>query len=661
MNKRYGLPLLGITIATVCMMFSAAAQMQNMSTNVLILSHPPLTGRVGVPYVYQMRASVSDSFAVVWFRGDRDNPPGLTVDSATGLVQWTPTVRGWFEIRLHAFSFPMGHAVQEFHVAVTSGNGIIQGKVTDTLSAGLPGIVIELFQAITPFRDGAPLFSFSTKTDANGNYRIKGIDPGSYKLRAVSYLPNFASQWYDGKTDPNEANTIIVADTPAVTIANFTLRAGPVRMPSFTASGGVSDTASAPIGHAAVFFVRSGFVLNRMTAEEDYRTEFDMAEPADDFRMEGISQHVYKRIADSLGRYSLSLPQGQYIAFAKAPGYMTEFYLEASDFLSASLITLTEDKDSIDFTLSQSPPVVLGSIQGSVYDSSRQVGVRSRIIAWSNQWTISPMGDERRAHVTDTDSTGAFIVADLPPGSYILLALPLGKYAPAFYSTDTVTMRWRMATQIAVNGTAVTGITIYVRPIPGRFSGYASIRGSVQTSSASSASMAGTLVFARAGGVTAGYGVTSAAGVYAVDGLAPGTYTVEVDRLGYQEPTTKSVTVSYTSLGSPVNATADFRITSVTSVESASSSTPLEFRLAQNYPNPFNPSTTIEYSVASTGLVTLRVYNLLGQAVGTLVDAVQAAGTHRVVFEATGLPSGVYFTRLEQAGLVQTRRMILMR
>jgi len=72
-------------------------------------------------------------------------------------------------------------------------------------------------------------------------------------------------------------------------------------------------------------------------------------------------------------------------------------------------------------------------------------------------------------------------------------------------------------------------------------------------------------------------------------------------------------------------------------------SPPQEFVLQQNYPNPFNPTTTIAYSLAQPGHVKLCVYNMLGQHVGTLVDAYQSAGSQAVQFHADNLPSGIYF------------------
>ena len=90
-----------------------------------------------------------------------------------------------------------------------------------------------------------------------------------------------------------------------------------------------------------------------------------------------------------------------------------------------------------------------------------------------------------------------------------------------------------------------------------------------------------------------------------------------------------------------------------------------EFKLFQNYPNPFNPLTRIQYQVASSSHVTLKVYDVLGNEVATLVDEYKPAGSYEVEFQSTvgshQLASGVYFYQLKAGELVQTKKMILLR
>ena len=83
------------------------------------------------------------------------------------------------------------------------------------------------------------------------------------------------------------------------------------------------------------------------------------------------------------------------------------------------------------------------------------------------------------------------------------------------------------------------------------------------------------------------------------------------------------------------------------------------YELEQNYPNPFNPSTQINYNVGEGGLVNLKVYNILGIEVATLVNEYKPAGSYRVSFDGNNLSSGVYIYNLSVNNFTQTRKMIL--
>ena len=86
-----------------------------------------------------------------------------------------------------------------------------------------------------------------------------------------------------------------------------------------------------------------------------------------------------------------------------------------------------------------------------------------------------------------------------------------------------------------------------------------------------------------------------------------------------------------------------------------------KFELNQNYPNPFNPTTTIEYSIPSNGLVNLNVFNAIGEKVGVLVNEFKDAGNYEIVFNSGELTSGIYFYKLQTGNFIETKKMILLK
>lgn len=88
---------------------------------------------------------------------------------------------------------------------------------------------------------------------------------------------------------------------------------------------------------------------------------------------------------------------------------------------------------------------------------------------------------------------------------------------------------------------------------------------------------------------------------------------------------------------------------------------PEDFELRQNYPNPFNPSTTIVFALPKAVKVQLRIYDVLGRTVATLVNEQMQAGQYEIKFEARGLPTGLYFYRIQAEKFVETRKMLLVK
>jgi len=96
-------------------------------------------------------------------------------------------------------------------------------------------------------------------------------------------------------------------------------------------------------------------------------------------------------------------------------------------------------------------------------------------------------------------------------------------------------------------------------------------------------------------------------------------------------------------------------------VEQSNLNVPKEFQLQQNYPNPFNPTTTIEFALPKQSNVTLKLFDILGREIATLVDAELESGVHKINFDGKHLASGIYFYRIHADGFLKTKKLMLLK
>ena len=99
----------------------------------------------------------------------------------------------------------------------------------------------------------------------------------------------------------------------------------------------------------------------------------------------------------------------------------------------------------------------------------------------------------------------------------------------------------------------------------------------------------------------------------------------------------------------------------ISGIQNNKNELPKVFHLNQNFPNPFNPTTKIDYQIPELSFVTLKVYDVLGNEISSLVNEEKVAGTYAVEFDGTSLPSGIYFYKLQAGDFVETKKMVLMK
>ena len=96
-------------------------------------------------------------------------------------------------------------------------------------------------------------------------------------------------------------------------------------------------------------------------------------------------------------------------------------------------------------------------------------------------------------------------------------------------------------------------------------------------------------------------------------------------------------------------------------IQNISTKIPSSFSLSQNYPNPFNPTTNIKFDIAKNGFASIKIYDILGKEVATLVNENLKSGTYEVTFDGSDLSSGTYFYQLRVSDFVETKRMVLIK
>ncbi len=499
--------------------------------------------------------------------------------------------------------------------------GSVSGQVTqDGTGAALPGVMVQL----VPLDHRQSRWSNLAFTDDFGRYEVEA-EPGSY-LAFVLADQAFAPYWeyYDDAFDPNDA-------TPITITANTNVSGIDFGVPNFdlpfmgTISGMVKDDSGAPLENVVV--------------------------QAIDF----ITGLHFVAETDANGEYTITLEQfvPQVLVWAERVGFNPQFYPGRMMDHEAELLRIDPnmpDIAGIDFVLQRAP-------NQDDTTNDRESWVSGVALSDEGQpllgavATVYDVATARPVAYARADSSG-FFAAQIPATSEDLrLLLTAEGYVPQYVFGAR---SWVDAVPVQ-RGEFVPPLPM----VPLKASGGAqAITGQALLPDGQPATGALVMVQDSSRHVVA-FAFTDADGTYYIDGLAEGRYTLFMDIIGF-EPIAMDVDVTANAQGrSLVNATLTPAIGTSRDEEPTQ---PEQFRLAQNYPNPFNPSTTIRYTLAQPTNVTLQVVDVLGREVALLVDGLQPAGDHRVVFSApTSLPSGMYFYRLDDGAQVATRTMLLLK
>jgi len=553
----------------------------------------------------------------------------------------------------------------------------IEGNVTDD-STGLP-----LSEALVSVFNTEGLWITRTHTDTAGNYHA-AVDTGRYFVRAekLGYVP----EWFDNVRNIHDAFIVELHEDSVHHDPTFTAGFGLEQLPRptlVTVTGRVDSSGVRPLPNALVAFLRP---------YHDQKVLQDITGLLGGFENErfhipelGLLQGVvWAGLTDENGQYAAHLlSDHRYIAVAFKPGYWPQFFNDKRTPFDADRIVLTQDTSGIDFHLANNPEGI-NNLAGNVSDSSG-LGVPSHVVLLRK--TVLGLLPVR---FQMADSLGNYEFHFLVDGVYLVKALPVFGYAPAWHSVAECGVRnWHNADTISIGlhilgPDNVVGKNVCVVASPA--GGFARIAGGISeagglTTMKNSSSQALTPV----GGVTvyaistitssvAGSDVTEEDGTYSIENLPAGSYTIVVDKEGYSTASSSTITLDASDGYEETNGSIVVTPDQVLSVGSESPGVPARFMLEQNYPNPFNPTTMIRFAVPVQSTVGIRVYNLIGQLVSVLAtDEVVEPGIHTLQWNGTDdhdriVGTGIYFVKMfavpgrgHETTFTQVRKMILVK
>lgn len=466
-------------------------------------------------------------------------------------------------------------------------------------------------------------------SDSSGNYSLK-LPEGNYKV--LCYIYNhygYYQEYYDNVSNPKDAKDVTVIADGNTEDINFGIPKFAEDTSVINISGKVTDSKGNPLVQA---FVRVEF-------PDIYTFRYD---PMMDMTT----------TTDENGKYLISFPQYKAyfakncIVYSKKEDYDVEFYKEKKNYYEASRLNFDSSKtfEDIDFTLD---PFVneLHSISGIVKSESGEPIQSAMVIGMS--------AESNQFHYAISDSSGIYSIPNLPIGKYYVLFVAKW-YVPEFYDNA---LKWENAIALGVTKD-FQGIDASLSKIttPADDTSLVVITGYIK--SPDDIPLPGAVVTATSSdNVITGYAITDAEGAFKIEGLTKGNYNIQASLVNYVSKN-ESVTVGSSRSTQVLNFA--MKPASVTSVyEKPKLSIPEKLQLVQNHPNPFNPSTIITFTLPNSENVVLKVYNIIGQEVVTLVSGRLNAGTYRIPFDAKGLGSGVYLYQLKTGSVSIVKKMLL--
>ena len=492
-------------------------------------------------------------------------------------------------------------------------------------------------------------------TDSDGEYP-SGVDSSTIEMLIVWHTPGGDSGFYPV---PHEYLVMVEIGSYAYTV----IYTPPFDLPC-GANIRVVVSASDYAGNAGVFDWR---FLTVPCGERLHTLVGTVRNDETDEPLEGILVCAFRHYGEPIfdhctvtndsGEFSLDVTMGEFIlgAFDSTGNYNPQFFDHKANPMDADVIFITPDTPDtlFGFNFDLIPMIRLFYLSGAIFDEDTTTPLPHVLTV-----AISTEDEEEWATAGVTNSEGEYELR-VPPGSYYLLAYHPG-FIPMFYNDVT---NWHDATPIPVDTADASGYDVHLLYAHGRGGG-AYLDGYVEEDTSSfykddEIPLVGSRVYLvnPENGEYMYATYTYPDGYFRFDDILPGVYRVEFDKVLY-EPTTSfpEMEIAYAD-----TETVHFVLRRGGTGIAETDVKPLGFAIYPAYPNPFNSYVHLPYELFGDADVEISVRNVLGEQVAEVFSGKQRRGSYIVAWDASDVPSGVYFITVKAKGELRATKVMLLR
>jgi len=402
-----------------------------------------------------------------------------------------------------------------------------------------------------------------------------------------------------------------------------------------TINGFVTDSISTPIPGANVYFFYEGNYI------------------------------IHSTNTDQFGYYSAILPPASYTIAAEKDSHYVTFFGQQFDPFNAEFILLEEDSTKTANIILPKEEITSNSVSGRIYDSLSGTSLRKGIVVVRNgNHTPTKIASGSGSNIATNgiytafiNDTGLYRIANIIEPDYYYIQSFSDYFVPSYYdSSGTSQVFWQNADSVYI-GSNIINRHIFM-PRDSSLGGGNAL-GSVNINIRSGDSISDVIIYAQS--VTNdtsvfNYAFTSQSGTFKIPFLPYGDYRLVAQKIGYYDGYSSVFTIdsSNTTIG-------NLDITLIPLSVDENPFVPGNHILLFNYPNPFNPETTIGFTLPFYSDVELKVFNILGEEVKTLLMEHLSPGKYEIDFNAEGLSSGTYFVILRTKEGIKAKKILLLK